>query len=433
MTIDLSPYYAQSGPLPFSDRRATMPWRNSVPLTADKIQTEWQALTQRQLPSRKRLLYLHIPFCATHCTFCGFYQNRLQPESTEKYVDYLLQEIEMEADSPLHQSAPIHAVYFGGGTPTSLAATELYRIISTLKARLPLAPDCEITVEGRILNFDDQRIDACLDAGANRFSIGIQTFDTKIRQKMARTSDKQQSVSFMKNLCSRDRAAVVCDLMFGLPGQTEQTWAEDLAIVRDLGLDGVDLYALSLLPTTPLAKASENNRVTLPDVAQRRDFYLQGASMLADYGWRQLSNSHWARTTRERNLYNLLIKQGADCIAMGSGAGGNLNGQAYMMERNLDKYYQMLENGQKPIMMMTQVTDTGYLWRHQLQEGIEIGRIDLPRLTPHSAILQPLIDQWHQAGLVKDNRACLHLTDSGRFWASNLLQSLQQIIMQVNA
>ena len=155
--------------------------------------------------------------------------------------------------------------------------------------------------------------------------------------------------------------------------------------------------------------------------------------MLADYGWRQLSNSHWARTTRERNLYNLLIKQGADCIAMGSGAGGNLNGQAYMMERNLDKYYQMLENGQKPIMMMTQVTDTGYLWRHQLQEGIEIGRIDLPRLTPHSAILQPLIDQWHQAGLVKDNRACLHLTDSGRFWASNLLQSLQQIIMQVNA
>ncbi|WP_347254746.1 heme anaerobic degradation radical SAM methyltransferase ChuW/HutW [Leminorella grimontii] len=433
MAIDLTPYYAQPGPLPFPDRHATMPWRNSVPLAPEEINDAWLSLIQTTVPARKRLLYLHIPFCATHCTFCGFYQNKFHEDSAQRYVDYLLKEISLEAGSRLHQSAPIHAVYFGGGTPTSLSADGLFRIIERLKSSLPLAPDCEITVEGRILNFNDERIDACLAAGANRFSIGIQTFDSHIRQRMARTSDKEQSIAFLQNLCKRDKAAVVCDLIFGLPGQTTETWREDIAIVRDIGLDGVDLYALNLLPTTPLAKAAENQRVTLPDVSARRDFYLQGADILDQYGWRQLSNSHWARTTRERNLYNLLIKQGADCLAMGSGAGGNLNGQAYMMERRLESYYQTLDAGRKPIMMMTQPAGSASRWRHELQAGIEVGRIDLPALTPRAGELTPLVSQWRQAGLVRDDDLCVRLTDEGRFWASNLLGSLQQLVMQLNA
>ncbi|MEC5318184.1 heme anaerobic degradation radical SAM methyltransferase ChuW/HutW [Brenneria populi subsp. brevivirga] len=432
MNLDLTPYYAQPGEQPFGARRMAMPWRNHVPLPPEQIPASWQALTQQTLPARKRLLYLHIPFCATHCTFCGFYQNRLRDDSTETYTRYLLKELALEARSPLHQTAPIHAVYFGGGTPTAMAAKELAQVIGAIRAALPLAPDCEITVEGRSLDFDDERIDAWLDAGANRFSIGVQTFDSRIRRRMARTSDKRQLIRFLEGLCRRDRAAVVCDLMFGLPGQTPETWREDLNIVGSLPLDGVDLYALNLLPTTPLAQAAENRRVALPDVTARRNFYRSGASFLADAGWHQLSNSHWARTTRERNLYNLLIKQGADCLAMGCGAGGNLNGHAYMMERSLERYYQTLDREQKPIAMMTPPSPSGP-WQHQLQAGIEIGRVRLTQLTRRAGELQPLLSQWHQAGLIRDDSTCLRLTDDGRFWANNLMQALQQIIPQLNA
>jgi putative heme utilization radical SAM enzyme HutW len=432
MEIDLSPFYARSGDLPFSDRQAVMPWRNSVPIAAENINDEWLKLSASTLPARKRLLYLHIPFCATHCKFCGFYQNKLTENSTEKYMRYLTQEFMLEADSTLLQSAPIHAVYFGGGTPTALAATELYQIISLIKQRLPLAPDCEITVEGRILDFTDDKIDACLDAGANRFSIGIQTFNSRIRQRLARTAGRDEAIRFLENLGSRDKAAVVCDLIFGLPEQTSASWQEDLDIVSELPLDGVDLYALNLLPTTPLFKAVENNRAELPDVKARRGFYRQGAEFLALQGWAQLSNSHWAKTTRERNLYNLLIKRGADCLAMGSGAGGSLNGQSYMMARNLTQYYQSLDENKKPIAMMTSANAERH-WRHQLQAGIEVGRIDLSRLTAEPALLQPLIDQWQQSGLIKDNSHCLRLTDDGRFWSSNLMQALQHILPQLNA
>lgn len=164
---------------------------------------------------RKRLVYLHIPFCATHCTFCGFYQNRFNDDACAHYTDALIREIEMEADSVLHQSAPIHAVYFGGGTPSALSAHDLARIITTLREKLPLAPDCEITIEGRVLNFDAERIDACLDAGANRFSIGIQSFNSKIRKKMARTSDGPTAIAFMESWSNATvpRWSVTCCLV----------------------------------------------------------------------------------------------------------------------------------------------------------------------------------------------------------------------------
>lgn len=333
----------------------------------------------------------------------------------------------MEADSPLLQGGPIHAIYFGGGTPSALSAQQLHSIISQLRKSLPLAPDCEITVEGRIFNFDDERIDACLEAGANRFSIGVQTFNTRIRQRMGRKADRDQAIRFLTDLATRDRAAVVCDLMFGLPHQTPEIWQEDLAIVRQLPLDGVDLYALNLLPTTPLAKSVENNRVELPTLAQQCDFYCSGADSLAQAGWHQLSNSHWARTTRERNLYNLLIKQGADCLALGSGAGGSLQGHAYMQHRSLDNYYRLIDSGQKPLMMMTQASGE-HPWRAKLQSGIEVGRLDLSELIADPYPLMPLISQWYQSNLLKDNSFCLRLTDSGRFWASNIMQALQNII-----
>lgn len=430
---DFSPWFARPGGHPFPERHATMPWRSAAPVAAQAVAETWQTLCHQPAPARKRLVYLHIPFCATHCIFCGFYQNRYQDEEAARYTRYLLREIEMDADSVLYQSGPVHAVYLGGGTPSALSAPDLARIITTLRQRLPLAPDCEITVEGRVLNFDDARIDACLDAGGNRFSIGIQSFNSRIRKRMARTADGPEAMRFMEGLCRRDRATVVCDLLFGLPGQNAQNWGEDLAIARDIGLDGIDLYALNVLPKTPLGQAVENGRTTVADPLARRDLYLQGCEFLDRAGWAHISNSHWARTTRERNLYNLLIKEGADCLAFGAGGGGNVNGYGWMEARALPQYYQAIDDGQKPLMMMTRTVDPHFQWRHTLQAGLEKGRVPLDELTPQAAELQPLLAQWQQCGLLKDDSTCLRLTREGRFWASNLLTALQTLIAQMNS
>lgn len=431
MKLNLESYFAHSNQMPFSERWAVMPFRGAMPVAAEQIQSQWNDLRHKILPKNKRLLYVHIPFCATHCTFCGFYQNPLKNYDTEVYTQYLIQELLSDAQCELTKSAPIHAVYFGGGTPSALTATQLHQIISTIKKNFPLAPDCEITIEGRILNFDDDKIDACLEAGANRFSIGVQTFDSEIRHRLARTSNREEAIRFLQHLGERDKAAIVCDLIFGLPRQTEKTWREDLAIIRDLPLDGVDLYALNLLPTTPLFKSVENGRIVLPSVQENSERYRIGVETLDEFGWHQLSNSHWGRTTRERNLYNILIKQGADYLAFGSCAGGKLGDKSFMINRDLSAYYAQLDKNEKPLAMLLQ-GNVQLKWLHDLQSGIECGHVDLTKMTAHPQLLSPLITQWFQTGLLSSDKSCFKLTTSGRFWASNLLSALQKLLMQIN-
>lgn len=111
-TLDLTPHFALDGDQPFKDRRAMMPFRGAIPVAKEQLAQTWQEMINQTASPRKRLVYLHIPFCATHCTFCGFYQNRFNEDTCAHYTDALIREIEMEADSVLHQSAPIHAVYF---------------------------------------------------------------------------------------------------------------------------------------------------------------------------------------------------------------------------------------------------------------------------------------------------------------------------------
>ncbi|HDL7412739.1 TPA: hemin receptor [Yersinia enterocolitica] len=98
-----------------------------------------------------------------------------------------------------------------------------------------------------------------------------------------------------------------------------------------------------------------------------------------------------------------------------------------MQHRSLDNYYRLIDSGQKPLMMMTQASGE-HPWRAKLQSGIEVGRLDLSELITDPYPLMPLIAQWHQSHLLKDDSFCLRLTDSGRFWASNIMQALQNII-----
>lgn len=116
MTLDITPYLA-AAEASLSRTLGHHAWRHQQPLPADALTQGWQQLCQRTLPPNKRTVYVHIPFCATHCTFCGFYQNRFSEQAIARYFDYLQREIDPRVPLPLQQSAPIHAIYLGGGTP----------------------------------------------------------------------------------------------------------------------------------------------------------------------------------------------------------------------------------------------------------------------------------------------------------------------------
>ena len=270
----------------------------------------------------KSLAYIHVPFCETRCLYCMFYQNPFKEEAVHEYAKKLVREIEMWSDKASQNAYPVHAVYFGGGTPTAFSPDDLRLVLGALKKYLPLANDCEITLEGRIHNFGDAKMEAALEGGVNRFSLGVQTFNSQVRQSVQRVDDRETILKRLNKLCAYDNAAVVLDLIYGFPGQTMEVWNDDLKTAASLPLDGIDCYQLNVFEKSPLARYIANGKLpAAADQAQKADMFARSVEYLTEQNWRRLSNNHWANNTRERNIYNALGKSACDCLAFGCGAG----------------------------------------------------------------------------------------------------------------
>jgi len=395
-----------------------------VPDTLRKRTMEDLLSRARQQPSA---VYIHVPFCETHCLYCGFYNRAYGRKESAGFTDALLREIDLWQAHPAVTRGPVHAVYIGGGTPTALEAHDLKRLLKTVKSGFPLANDCEITVEGRIHNFRPEKIEGCLAAGANRFSIGVQTFHTDLRQSMRRIADRDRIIAFLGELKAFGRAVVVIDLIYGFPGQTMEMWRRDIDDFLSLDLDGMDLYQLNLFPSSPLARAIEKG--TFPAAAGlpfQAELFAEGVRIMEQARYRRLTMGHWGRTTRERNIYNHLMKGPSECLAYGPGAGGCLNGHYYFVESDLDRWRTAVDMNQKPLTILMAPSPMAELDK-TVAAGFDLGRINLRRLEavfgiPMDAVLAPLIEQWHRAGLIETNGDWLEPTLAGQFWQVNLAQ-----------
>ncbi len=365
------------------------------------------------------VIYVHIPFCISRCAFCGFYRNRADDAAIDSYVKRLLVEIDRVADEGVFTTKPVNVVYFGGGTPTALTADQLRRLIGKLNARFNLAPDCEFTVEGRLFAFDDDRVRACLDSGVSRFSFGVQSFETDLRRSLGRRLSREetmQRLARIKEICG-DRIALVADLIYGLPGQTQTDWMERNVRTAHLesALDGVDLYSLKVFPGSPIATRMEREGYWTEE--ERLARHAEASDYLAAHGWKQLSTTHWGRNALERNLYNTYAKIGVDMIPFGCGAGGFIGDWSLMQEGDLAAYIKAVDAGLKPIaqamlnppmrrdaIRFTRQTDLGWF------DPAEIPETDF----------SPLLENWIAAGVWRRQDGRFRLTRLGEYYQTKL-------------
>ena len=380
--------------------------------------------------------YVHLPYCESKCLYCGFFGGKYTKDAGAVYLEALVREIESERAYTSVTSSPINALYLGGGTPTALQAKELLRLLQTLRSVLPLANDCEITVEGRIHNFDEEKMEACLQGGANRFSLGVQTFNTEIRRSIGRIAPKENVRSRLQTLAGYNQAAIVIDLIYGLPGQSLENWEEDIKTFLDLPLDGVDLYQLNIFPGSSLAKAIEEKKVpAAATLAEQGRFFERGVGLMQGARSRRLSMSHWGRTARERNLYNPMAKGRADCLHYGAGAGGSLQGWFMLNEPKAEQYLARCTNEEKPVAMVAAPPEDLAVMRVILGQ-MEFCRLDLDAVNaalalnpkdgiPNAhALYAPLLENWEEAGLITRDGSWVELTLAGQFWQVNLTQAL---------
>lgn len=433
---DMSRYFAREGvdPLPhaFDGKIAVHPGLGGGKVPEDAIDAELDRVLA--VPrTGKSVAYIHVPFCETHCLYCGFYNRGYRPDESRLYADALIRELHLWEGRAAQDQGPVHAVYMGGGTPTALEADDLRRILREVKAVLPLANDCEITVEGRLSNFGPDKMEACFDGGANRFSLGVQSFNTAIRQSMGRVSTREELIAQLERLMSYNQAAVIVDLIYGFPRQTMELWLEDIAVAQSLYLDGADCYQLNVYRQTPLGKAIEAGKMPAgADIPMQSAMFAAGVAAMQNAFYRRLSVSHWARTSRERNLYNLYVKGRAHCLAFGPGAGGTIGGYFYLNRSDYRTWQEQVHAGHKPVAMLARPAPHARLLR-AVAEGMEQSWLDLPRLeaeygVPLARIWKPLFDQWSRAGLVERRGSFVALTLAGQFWQVNLSQLLQEYL-----
>ncbi len=416
----------------FPHKRVVHAGLNGTLVSPKETQAVWDTLMNgTPKTGEMQCAYIHIPFCKTKCTYCGFFQNGTSQNVEDQYIDGLVSELKLASERPRLKDGLIHAVFIGGGTPTSLSPANSERLLKAIKEYLLLANDYELTLEGRIHDLIPENLDVWMANGVNRMSIGVQSFNTEVRQMVGRLDTKETVLERLAALKAYGQCSVVIDLIYGLPGQSMEVWEQDLADLVSSGVDGADLYQLNVFDGSDLNKDIANGKVpAAATTAMQGDMFKFGRKYLDERSYRRLSAAHWSANNRERSLYNILAKAGVPMFPFGSGAGGNVDGYGMMLHRALKPYEDMVSRGEKPFMALMKQSELQSVVNQvvsQLEQGF-LNIMSLVTLDQRLEELNWLYKLWEERGLVAYNGLLYKLTAAGEFWTVNLTQSTLEAV-----
>ena len=267
-------------------------------------------------------LYVHIPWCARKCPYCDFNSHEAREPLPERaYVDALL--ADLEQDLPRVWGRRIDSLFIGGGTPSLFSAEALDRLLSGLRARLPLRPDLEITLEANPGTVERSKFAEFREIGINRLSIGVQSFDDGHLHALGRIHDRRAAIAAAEAAHAAGLDNFNLDLMFGLPGQTVAQALTDIACALALQPAHLSYYQLTLEPNTRFYRSPP----LLPDDETIDVIQERAQEELARHGYPRYEVSAYARADR-RCRHNLNYWEFGDYLGIGAGAHGKLSDPA---------------------------------------------------------------------------------------------------------
>jgi len=285
--------------------------------------------------------YVHIPFCSAICPYCDFAVVAGQDDMVDRYVAAVRSEIEMA-----EPWRPLDAVYFGGGTPSHVAASLLASILESLAAKHGIADGAELSLEANPEDFTPGYAGELYAAGFNRVSFGGQSFDTAVLSDLGRRHGPGQIDSSIDAARRAGFENVSIDLIYGTPGETDRSWDGSLTRAVNLEAPHVSAYALTVEKGTPLGRAVAGGAEP-PDPDIQADRYEHADRRLAGAGLTRYEVSNWARPGYECR-YNLTVWAQGEYEAYGNGAHGFRYGRRFRNHRRLQAYLGAIESGRCP-------------------------------------------------------------------------------------
>ena len=290
-------------------------------------------------------LYVHMPWCVRKCPYCDFNSHTAPDElPAEEYIQALLADLEQEL--PLIWGRPVQSVFFGGGTPSLFSADQIATFLSSVRALLDLRPDVEITLEANPGTIERDSFSAYAQAGINRVSLGVQSFDDELLQRIGRIHGHQEIERSLQSLRSAGISNFNIDLMFALPGQSLVQSRRDVDLAIKAGPAHISFYQLTIEANT--AFAAQPPRLPADDMAW--DMQQTGLEMLEASSYTQYEISAFAQTDKQ-SRHNLNYWRYGDFLAVGAGAHGKVTiaaegrVQRFAKHRHPKRYLQGLKSG----------------------------------------------------------------------------------------
>jgi oxygen-independent coproporphyrinogen-3 oxidase len=386
-----------------------------------------EGLSQRTLHA-----YLHIPFCRVRCGYCDYNtytSTELRGVTQNSFLDNLLGEISF-SKNVLQQLSPqcreFSTVFFGGGTPTQLAAEQLALVLETLRNEFGIDENAEITTEANPDTVDERYLTTLAEAGFTRVSIGMQSSVASVLKTLDRTHNPEN----VAKAISAAKAAglqVSVDLIYGTPGESLDDWRESLATAIDLEPNHISAYSLIVEPGTKLARQVRSGELNAPSDDDHADKYEIAEQMIsaAGFDWYEVCN--WSKGESTMSQHNLAYWRSNDWWGYGPGAHSHIGGTRWWNVKHPSAYAERLVAGESPALARENLDDSEkaterVLLELRLREGMSIEL--LKSINP--LVAKP-ISQFIADGMVNaadSIRGQLTLTLKGRLLADALVRDL---------
>lgn len=357
-------------------------------------------------------VYCHVPFCASTCDFCAFYQEKPRRGDLDRYLRAMDSEF-----AQLPDDRPVDTVFWGGGTPGLLAAKDLERLGASLLKNLKVPP-IEWTVEMAPSTVKPDKLQVLRDLGVTRISMGVQSFHPELLESLGRLHNPKQIEIAWERVQAAGFPQTNLDLMFAIPGQNLEQWEGDIRHAASLGPTHLSTYCLTFEEDTALYVKLSQGKVSIDEEKELR-FYERGWELLAELGYAQYEVSNFARPGA-RCLHNLNTWRMHEWIGCGPSAASQFCGERYQRPANLDAWCTAMESGEPPKTERIALSD-GLLLADAVIFGLRMNAgIDLRGLSKRFAgarnlgDLEALLTKFSEEGLLDSSGGHYRLNHRGR-------------------
>jgi len=385
-----------------------------------------QAVNFQALPPLS--LYIHIPWCVRKCPYCDFNSHEARGDVPEAaYVDALIRDLEMSL--PQIWGRKVYSVFFGGGTPSLLSAPAIEKILSQVRMLLPLDVNAEITLEANPGTVEADKFKLFREAGVNRLSLGIQSFNEIHLKALGRIHNSGEACHAIE-LAQSYFENINLDLMYGLPEQTLEQVKQDVSIALQFAPQHLSYYQLTLEPNTLFYRYPPS----IPDADASGDMQLQIESKLAENGYQHYETSAFAQP-KNKSRHNLNYWQFGDYLGIGAGAHSKISSHDRVIRQTRYKqpkaYMDQTLSG-SPVQTVQHLTRDDLSFEFmmnalRLNDGFSVDlfteRTSLPMV-----LIRGEIERAEQRGLLQHDIQHIKPTEMGR----NFLNDLLEIFLKEN-